>query len=322
MNQPLVSIIIPTHNRKDMLLRLLKSILASTYKNIEIIVVDDASSDRSFEFIKEKIKNNKKIRIFKNKYNLYTAGSRNEGFKHAKGDYVFFIDDDNVLDKGAISSLVKVFQRDKEVGEAGPVNYSCANKKKILWSGTNRNMLTTLTNQSRDIKKFGELESWETDDVPNAFMVRADIVKKNKIYFKKYYGIMYEESDFAYRIRNLGYKIKVVKDARIYHDVEEYAEGKMIKDYMYHFMEDMRRPYVFARNRIIFHFIYSNKFQFLFILLFWNWVFASYYIYKILFYSGVGDFSLKKRINLSFQYLRGIYNGFDFIFNNKLQAYK
>lgn len=314
MNQSLVSIIIPTHNRKDMLLRLLKSILASTYKNIEIIVIDDASNDGTFEFIKERFNKNKKIQIIRNKTNLFTAGSRNEGFKHVKGDYVFFIDDDNVLDKNAISSFINLFKKDPTIGELGPVNYSCANRKKILWSGTNRNMFTTLTNQSRDIKKFGKLESWETDDVPNAFMVKADIVKKNKIYFKKYYGIMYEESDYAYRIRNLGYSIKVVKDAKIYHDVEEYVEGKMTKDYMYHFMEDMRRPYVFARNRIIFHFLYSNKLQNIGILCFWIWVFSAYYCHKFIFYKGYGNFDIKQKFLAALSYIKGTISGLNFVF--------
>ena len=77
----------------------------------------------------------------------------------------------------------------------------------------------------------------------------------------KYYGIMYEESDFAYRIRNLGYKVMVVKGAKIYHDIEISEKGEKRKDYMSHFMEDKRRLFVFGRNRLIFHSIYSNRFQ-------------------------------------------------------------
>ena len=51
-NQPLVSVVIPTHDRKEMLVRLIKSIKKSTYKNLEINVVDDASSDGTYEYIK------------------------------------------------------------------------------------------------------------------------------------------------------------------------------------------------------------------------------------------------------------------------------
>lgn len=297
--------------------RLLKSLLASTYKNIEIIVVDDASKDGTYEFIKEKFKKFRKIKIIKNKKNLYTAGSRNVGFRLAKGEFVFFIDDDNVLDKKAISLFVELFLKDSTIAELGPVNYSYLNKKKILWAGTKRDMFTTKTNQYRNLKSFGNSKNWETDDVLNAFIVRANIVRKHKIFFREKYGIMYEESDYAYRIRRAGYKIKVVRGAKIYHDAESLSANGKIKDYMFHFMNDKRRPYVFARNRVLFHSLYSNKYQLVGIILFWIWFFAFYYIYRILSYSGAGKFSLVKRIYLSFQYFKGIINGLCLVFEKK-----
>jgi hypothetical protein len=317
MNQSLVSIVIPTHNRKLMLRRLLESISESKYKNIEIIIVDDASADGTAEFIKEKFKKNKNIRIFRNKNNLYTAGSRNEGFKHAKGEYVFFIDDDNVLDKNAISNFVSLFSQDLSIGELGPVNYSYARKQKVLWARTKRNMLTTKTDQSRSLSEFGNLNNWDTDDIPNAFIIRSSIVKKYKIFFKEKYGIMYEESDYAYRIRKKGYKIKVVKQAKIYHDIDSFEPGKKNKDYLFHFMDDKRRPFVFARNRIIFHSRYSTKIQNFFILFFWVWLFALYYSYKLVFYNGYGEFSFKNRLEAALSYLKGTVNGIELVFNNE-----
>ncbi len=310
MKAPLVSIVIPTHNRKKMLGRLLKSIFKSTYKNLEVIVIDDASSDGTYEFVKEKFK---RAKIFKNKKNLFTAGSRNVGLKVSKGKYIFFIDDDNYLDKNSIKFLVAEMEKDDLIGEIGPVNYNFNKKNKILWFFTKRNMLTTKTYQPRNISMMGRKNTWETADIPNAFMVRADVIKKNKITFKEEFGIMYEESDFAYRIRNLGFKIVVVKNAKIFHDIEFTEKGKKAKDYMYHFMTDKRRPFVFARNRIIFHSLYSSRLEFLFILLFWNWFFAGYYIYKILFYSGIGNFSITKRLYLAIYYFWGCVAGVRYI---------
>lgn len=311
MQNPLVSIVIPTHNRKKMLVRLIDSIFDNTYKNIEIIVIDDASSDGTFEYVKNTFK---KVKIFRNKKNLFTAGSRNEGFRKCKGQFVFFIDDDNELDKYTISMMLKVLMSDSSVGEVGPVNYNFNNKKKVLWFLTKRNMWTTKTNQPRNLNLVKGKDYWETADVPNAFMVRGDIVRKNKIYFRENFGIMYEESDIAYRIRNLGYKIIVSRGAKIYHDIEVSEKGKKKKDYMYHFMEDKRRPFVFARNRIIFHSLYSSKLQLLGIILFWSWFFAAYYIYRILFYNGVGKYSILKRFNLAFAYLSGCLVGIISIF--------
>jgi GT2 family glycosyltransferase len=317
MKIPLISIVIPTHNRKDMLLRLIQSVLASDYKNIEIIIVNDASSDSTHDVLNKKYGKNKRVYIVTNKKNLYTAGSRNIGAKAAKGEFIFFIDDDNVVAKNLISMLVAEFMKDSQLGEVGPVNYSYSKKNKILWARTKRNMTTSMTNQSRSIQEFGRLKTWKTDDIPNAFMVRKKVIEKHSIYFREKYGIMYEESDFAYRIREAGYTIKVVKGAKIYHDVE-YSDGvSKNKDYMYHFMENKRRPYVTARNRILFHSFFSTKIQLFGIMVIWMWVFAAYYSYKILSYSGYGKFSLIQRLDLISWYFRGIFSGIGYIVGSK-----
>jgi GT2 family glycosyltransferase len=309
MLNPLVSIVIPTHNRREMVKKLIKSIFSSTYKNLEIIVVDDASSDETSEFIKKSFPKSKNLIIIKNKNNLFTAASRNVGLKKSTGELIFFIDDDNILDKRAIEELVKIFNNNNLVGEAGPVNYSPNNENTILFLASYRNMWTTKTYQPRDIRTFKGKKLWETNDIPNAFMVRADIVKKNQIFFRENFGIMYEESDIAYRIRNLGFKIVVVENAKIYHDIEVSEKGEIKKDYMYHFMEDKRRPYVFARNRVIFHSMYSTRIQLIGILFFWVWFFALYYGYKILFYKGIGKFGFHERMILIFCYIKGCFEG-------------
>jgi len=69
MSYPLVSIIIPTHNRRDMVIRLLQSIIASTYKSIEVIVVDDASVDGTAVAIKKAFFHNNAICVERNKIN-------------------------------------------------------------------------------------------------------------------------------------------------------------------------------------------------------------------------------------------------------------
>lgn len=308
---PLVSIVIPTHNRKEMLLRLVKSIHASTYRNIEIIIVDDASSDGTSAYIQEHLKHSR-LTIIRNKKNLFTAGSRNVGLKKARGEFMCFIDDDNVVEKTMIEEMVKIFLSDEQVGEVGPVNYSWENKKKIFWTCTKRNMWTTKTNQANYVLSPKKMY-WESDDVPNAFMVRASVVRKNKILFRETYGIMYEESDFAYRIRQAGYKIVVGRKTKIFHDIETTEKGKKTKDYMYHFMEDPRRPYVFAKNRLIFHSLYSTPLQMIGIVYFWIWFFTAYYLYKIVFYAGAGEFSLRRRLYLAWQYIKGDFTGLTFL---------
>lgn len=305
IKKDLVSIIIPTYNRKKLTERLLKSILKSSYKNYEIIVIDDASSDDTSEYLRKRFK---KINIQKNRKNLFAAGSRNVGQKLANGEFILFIDDDNVIDKNMISELVNALKNDLSIGEVGPINYNFNNKKLILLSRSTRNMFTTKTYHLRSLSPFKDKSLWDADDIPNSYMVRAEIIKKYNIQFRKEYGIMYEESDYAYRIKKLGYRICMVRAAKIYHDIEDTSKTKS-KDYLYHFMQDRRRPFVFARNRIIFHWRFSSKLQNIGILSFWIWFFSVYYCYKLAFYSGHGDFKVSQRINSSLSYLMGTFNG-------------
>lgn len=316
---PLVSVITPTYNRKKLAERLIKSVLNSSYKNIEHIIVDDASPDNTSEYLKSKFKNNKKIKIFKNKKNLFAAGTKNEGQKKAKGDFILFADDDNVLDSKMIENLVRVLLENPKIGEVGPINYNFNKKNVVLMSRSTRNMFTTKTLHLRSLTLFKGKKFWPTDDVPNSFMVRADIVRKNKIKFKPEYGIMYEESDYAYKIRKAGYEIVIVRDAKVYHDIED-PRAKTKKDYLYHFMSDKRRPFVFARNRILFHSIYSNIFQKIGIYIFWVWFFSFYYIYKFMSYDGYGKFSFLDRINISFAYFKGTLNGLYLVISRNVET--
>jgi hypothetical protein len=310
MSQPLVSIIIPTHNRRDMVVRLLKSIIASTYKTIEVIVVDDASTDGTSGAIEKAFSHNKLIRVERNKTNLFAAGSRNVGTRKSKGKYLFYIDDDNVLDKHAISELVRVFEDDKKIGELGLVNLSYRDKHKVLWLVTVRDMWTSKTYLPTNLREYSGKTIWDTVDVPNAFIMRADPIKKYGISFCEKFGIMYEESDVAYRIRNVGYSIKVVRDAIIYHDVE---------DYMSHFTNDRKRFFVFARNRIIFHSLYSSRIQIYGILSVWIWFFMFYYWYKIM--SFTGNVSPVRKILLMMEYLKGNIAGIYFVIRNEQLVY-
>jgi teichuronic acid biosynthesis glycosyltransferase TuaG len=91
---PRVSVIVTTFNRKELLKETLLSILAQTYKNFELIVVDNFSDYNFFEHIKEY--NDERIRPFQNQNNGIIAVNRNFGMKQAKGNYWAFCDDDDL----------------------------------------------------------------------------------------------------------------------------------------------------------------------------------------------------------------------------------
>lgn len=94
-SQPLVSVIIPTHNRADKIEMSINSVLNQTYQNIEIIIVDDCSSDNTKNVIEKIILENSYIKFYQLKENGGPAKARNYGVQHANGEYIAFHDDDD-----------------------------------------------------------------------------------------------------------------------------------------------------------------------------------------------------------------------------------
>lgn len=100
----LISVIIPNYNNAIFLKNTISKILANTYKNIEIIVIDDKSTDNSLEII-ENFKNDK-IKIHQNKENSGTYYSRNKGILMSKGGYILIIDGDDYIDRIYLENMI------------------------------------------------------------------------------------------------------------------------------------------------------------------------------------------------------------------------
>lgn len=91
--EPLVSVVIPTYNRQQQLKKTIDSVLNQTYKNLELIVVDNCSDYNFIEFIRAF--NDDRIKAFQNTNNGIIAVNRNFGIKKAKGEFIAFCDDDD-----------------------------------------------------------------------------------------------------------------------------------------------------------------------------------------------------------------------------------
>lgn len=95
MTIPLVSVVLPTHNRADFLARAIRSVVGQTENNLEIIVVDDASNDGTSELLQQLARNDPRIKILRNSKSLGGGGARNVGIAASTGEWVAFIDDDD-----------------------------------------------------------------------------------------------------------------------------------------------------------------------------------------------------------------------------------
>ena len=103
-NEELISIVIPVYNVKNYLENCLDSVLNQTYKNIEIILVNDGSTDESNEICKKYAKIDKRISLI-NKENGGLSDARNVGVKSSKGDFITFIDSDDEVDVSYVEYL-------------------------------------------------------------------------------------------------------------------------------------------------------------------------------------------------------------------------
>lgn len=105
---PLVTIIIPIYNAEKYLKKCLKSVVNQTYQNLEIILINDLSTDYSKHIAEQYVKNYKNIKLINNKINLGIGESRNIGLDIANGEYIYFLDSDDWIDKTAIQRLVNI----------------------------------------------------------------------------------------------------------------------------------------------------------------------------------------------------------------------
>lgn len=101
-----VSVIVPVYNVEAYLEQCIHSILQQSYKNIELILVNDGSTDKSLEIIQKFQKNYSEI-VVVNQKNQGLSGARNSGINIAKGEYIIFVDSDDYIDKELVEDAVK-----------------------------------------------------------------------------------------------------------------------------------------------------------------------------------------------------------------------
>jgi len=246
--KPLVSVVVLTWNREKQVLRCIKSILNSSYKNYELIVVDNASTDRTCDLIS---KNFPQVKLIKSKKNLLASGGRNLGASFAKGEYILFVDSDNVVDKDMISQLIKVAIKNKMVGLLGPKMYFLENKRMIWYAGANINFITSKTDyvgiNTIDDGQFNEVK--EVGHIPNVFMIKKRLFERIKGFDVDNFPIHYEESDLAERVKKAGYKVLFVPHAITYHDIPQKREQRNGRGLA---LGNKERTYYNFRNRILF----------------------------------------------------------------------
>ena len=179
-NSPKVSIIVPIYNTGKYLKRCLDSIINQTYQNLEIILVNDGSTDDSPKIAESYAKKDPRIKLL-NQPNSGQSSARNAGIKKATGDYISFIDSDDEINSKFIENLLQLYSNDASIAV-------CGHRYNLLKEGTSKNLYQSelkprRKNESQKayilklLTKDGRMYSC------NNKLFKASIIKKHTIRF-------------------------------------------------------------------------------------------------------------------------------------------
>ena len=248
-----ISVIIPTFNRAEMVCRCVQSVLDTKWPSLEVIVVDDCSPDGTSAKVKDAFGTT--IKYIRNEKNSFQAISRNNGAKIATGDFLFFIDDDNIVDSDILKELAKAFEENPRLGLVAPMAiHMRPGKRNIIWSlGSDFNRWTSQPKDHCPNLPIAELpenpKAYPTSYYPNGFMVPRKVFDEVGGFDEKYIQI-FEESDFGWMIREAGYEEIVLTTARTEH--HGFLEPGCVPELRQLGIEKPYRTYCFARNRLRF----------------------------------------------------------------------
>ncbi len=297
----ILSIVITTRNRYQDLIGCLKSLqMSSLPKHTELIVVDDSSTDETKDITTGDLKAYiAHVTVLHQRKQMMMVKSRNIGAKKARGKYILFVDDDNLVDPKMVSKLIYFAEKYPDYGIIGP-SMSYANGKKYLDFQT-INMFTGKT--TGHINETNHKVS-NSDGVPNVFMIRAEVFAKCG-YFDEGLVQTFTEPDFALHAKRSGYGCGIVSGAVTYHqtnkndDLKPRGMGGMFE----------QKAYCLMRNRTVIVARYGSFIQKIIYALIFSWFWPLTYSLLVL---------REFRFDLIKLYWLGFADGIEYLLTGKL----
>jgi len=211
MKNPLISILVLNYNGKDLLKPCLESIFEQNFTDYELVVVDNNSNDGSAEYIKENFPN---IKLIENTENLGFAGGNNMGIKACSGEWIFFLNNDAILEKNCLEFLAKHIKPEQLVFM--PLMLKADSPEFIDSAG---DMLYPWGYAYKYDKvpanKFLEPKEIALACCGAALFNRELVEKLNG--FDEDFFLYYEDVDLSLRARHLGAKIWLIPQAKVFH---------------------------------------------------------------------------------------------------------
>lgn len=213
----LVSIIIINYNAGKLLSKCIDSILKQNYKNYEIVIIDNASKDKSIESIIEK---GKRIRTICNKQNIGFSHAANQGINIARGEYILLLNFDILMNKNFLKEMVKAINLKRNIGSIS----GRLLKNEKLFDSTGIIMNNLFANDRGENEKVNNRRYNSVEYIfgPSgaAALYKKKMLEDCRIYgeiFDKDFWIYYEDVDLAWRAQIKGWKSFYTPKAIAYH---------------------------------------------------------------------------------------------------------
>ena len=195
MINPKVSIYLPTKNRLELLQRAVNSVVEQTYSNWELIVVNDASTDHTAQYLDDLSQKDKRIIVIHQEQSTGACIARNNAIKIATGDFITGLDDDDVFYENRIYFFLKEWEEDSQIIAIAAYNNILKNKKIT----SNKNLKEIIVCQ-RDLLY--------SNDIGNQVFTKTEIFRNNNGFDLRF--PMLQDFDFWYRLMSNNKKIKII----------------------------------------------------------------------------------------------------------------
>ena len=227
VRMPRVSVIILTFNNLDLTRACLDSVLErSDYPNLEVIVVDNASSDGTSAYLEDFARRHPDVRVVLNRENLGFAAGNNVGLSIATGDYLVVLNNDTVVTQGWVMTLLRHFQNDPSLGIVGPVTNNIGNEARIE------------TRYQSIAEMPGEALRYTLANMGKTYPMRTVaffcVMFPRSVYelcgpICEDYGLgFFEDDDYCRRVESIGKRVVCAEDVFIHHHLS--ASFNKLKD--------------------------------------------------------------------------------------------
>jgi len=266
---PKISVIMPVYNTEKYLSEAIESILNQSYRDFEFIIVDDFSSDWSFELLEKYEKKDDRIRLYRNEKNSKLVYTLNRAISLSKWKYIVRMDSDDIIDLTRIEKQYNYMLGNPDIDILSSNLYFINKEWKQIWKRVyNTNIEEIILNESpichacSVIKKKLFDEFWWYDE---RFNLAEDYDLWLRFYSKWFKFSIYNDYLYYYRIFDDSWKVKKLKQQlKMTIDVKENA----IKNYKINFkFKNYTRLYL---EKFLYYFIPSNVILKLFLLLKWK----------------------------------------------------